>query len=95
MSLRRADQVFDILRIPRGVASDYHRFARRRIGSHARTVYRDIATLQPWGLVIASRYSRRAELAKHDIQRSTIRRSRDDMRRCTIRLPREPASEVA
>jgi hypothetical protein len=47
---------------------------------------------QPGGLVIASR---RAELAKHDIRRSTIRRSRDDMRRCTIRLPREPASEVA
>ena len=45
--------------------------------------------------LIASRYSRRVELAKHDIRRSTIRRSRDDMRRCTIRLPREPASEVA
>ena len=44
------------------------------------------------GLVIASR---RAELAKHDIRRSTIRRLRDDMRRDTIRLPREPPSEVA
>jgi len=51
-----------------------------------------VRVLQPEGLVIASRG---AELAKHDIQRSTIRRSRDDMRRCTIRLPREPASEVA
>jgi hypothetical protein len=54
-----------------------------------------VRVLQPGGLVIASRYRRRAELAKHDIRRSTIRRSRDDMRRCTIRLPREPASEVA
>ena len=47
---------------------------------------------QPGSLVIASK---RAELAKHDIRRSTSRRSRDGMRRCTIRLPREPASEVA
>jgi hypothetical protein len=54
-----------------------------------------VRVLQPGGLVIASRYRGRAELAKHDIRRSTIRRSRDDMRRCTIRLPRALASEVA
>jgi len=54
-----------------------------------------VRVLQPEGLVISSRYRRRAELAMHDIRRSTIRRSRDDMRRCTIRLPREPASKVA
>ena len=51
------------------------------------------------GLVITSRCGevrrRRAELAKYDMRRSTIRRWRDDMPRCTIRRPHEPASEVA
>jgi hypothetical protein len=51
--------------------------------------------LQPGDLVIEPRYRRRDELAKYDIRRSTIRRSRDDMRRYTIRLPPEPATEVA
>ena len=38
---------------------------------------------------------RRAGLAKNDIRRSTNDRPRGDMPRCTIRPPREPASEVA
>jgi len=68
--------------------SRYHNLTRAAVG-----------VLQLRGLVIASRCGevrrRRAELAKYDTRRSTSRRLRDDMRRCTIRRPRELASEVA